>query len=511
MNLRPSIYAANKAKSLASAQPRGEQRSYAFGQHSRLTSDWVVGPADANREIRYDIRQMRYRSRELERDNDYIRRFFTLLQNNVLGHNGIGLQMKIMEPGKDPKTKKTVMQFDTRANSIIEAAWEQWSRRENCCFGGYWNWLDIQKIVLRSTARDGAIFIKKHYDGPFGFRIEPIEIDHLDTEWNMPLADHAEIRLGVEYDKFNNIQAYWLFNRHPGSLLYGGVTYSQRVRVPADQLIHIYRPERVLQATGVPWVHSSGTRVRHLGAYEEAEVIASRAAASKMAFLERTNSTEYTGVTGADTQRQMEITPGSIEELPPGFTMKPFDPTHPNSNLGSFLKAELRGIASGLGVSYVSLANDLEGVNYSSIRAGLLDEREEWKSVQQWFIDWFVRPVFEEWLGMALARGAVSDGILTLPAAKFDKFNAPEFKPRRWDWVDPLKDIQASVLAIEKGLDSRRNVISEGGKDIEDVFTDQAEDEKLAEDKGLDFKPVSALEPKAAKGSEPPQPEPNAG
>ncbi|MFL3666772.1 MAG: hypothetical protein ACJ06V_09365 [Verrucomicrobiota bacterium] len=30
------------------------------------------------------------------------------------------------------------------------------------------------------------------------------------------------------------------------------------------------------------------------------------------------------------------------------------------------------------------IANDLEGVNYSSIRAGLLDEREYYKAVQRW-------------------------------------------------------------------------------------------------------------------------------
>ena len=74
-----------------------------------------------------------------------------------------------------------------------------------------------------------------------------------------------------------------------------------------------------------------------------------------------------------------------------------------------------------------------------------------------------------------------------LPAAKFDKFNAPEWKPRRWQWVDPLKDLNAKVLAIEKGLDSRRSVISEQGGDVEDVMADIASDNDLAETYGLEF------------------------
>ena len=70
--------------------------------------------------------------------------------------------------------------------------------------------------------------------------------------------------------------------------------------------------------------------------------------------------------------------------------------------------------------------------------------------------------------------------------ALLDKFNAPDWKPRRWAWVDPLKDQQASILAVENHLKSKRQVISESGGDIEDVFRDIKKDEELAEDVGLE-------------------------
>jgi hypothetical protein len=90
---------------------------------------------------------------------------------------------------------------------------------------------------------------------------------------------------------------------------------------------------------------------------------------------------------------------------------------------------------------------------------------------------------------MAAVAGALNNNEngLTLPAAKLAKWNQPEWKPRRWDWVDPLKDLQASVLAVEKGFKSRRSIISEGGGDIEDVFGDLNADEELANEYGLDF------------------------
>jgi len=473
-------------KKLFRRQPDIPQRlrGYNLAAVDRLSADWIAGNANANKEIAPSLKTMRQRARDLERNNDYMRGYFRLLENNVLGHRGIGLEMKITEMVRDGTV--WVKQYDRRANDMIEAAWRRWCRPESCTVGGTLSWLDLQRLAIRSVPRDGACLFRKWPSGPFAFQLEPMEIDHLNTDWRTPSARGNEVNLGIEYMPSGKVAGYWLYKRHPGEQTYATNTYGPTIFVAATDVLHLFKPERIGQATGVPWLHSAGSRLKNLTAYEEAEVIAARAGASKMAFLEKATSEPYTGVMAGD-QRQMEIAPGMIEELPAGMTLKPFDVSHPNSNLNEFIKAELRGIAAGLGLSYVSFANDLEGVNYSSIRAGLLEERENWKAVQKWFIDGFIAPVFEEWLVRALAMGAISEGNLVLPVAKFDKFNRPEWKPRRWDWVDPLKDMQASVLAVEKGFTSRRAVISEAGGDIESVFADQAADEALAELNGLDF------------------------
>jgi len=174
--------------------------------------------------------------------------------------------------------------------------------------------------------------------------------------------------------------------------------------------------------------------------------------------------------------------PGTFEELPVGTDFRAFDPQHPNGQFGVFVKSCLRSVASGLGVSYNTLANDLEGVNYSSIRAGLLEEREEWKGVQRFVIEHVVEPIFREWLSYALLSDA-----LDLPAAKLEKFESVEWKPRRWQWVDPLKDTQANVVAVANGFKSRRAIISETGGDIEDTFEEIAADNQLAESKGVEL------------------------
>ena len=226
---------------------------------------------------------------------------------------------------------------------------------------------------------------------------------------------------------------------------------------------------------------SAMTRLQMLGAYEEAELTAARVAASKMGFLVKERADGYVGDVDEQGNPLMEISPGVIEELPMGTSFQSWNPDHPVGNYSDFVKSCLRGIAAELGVSYNMISNDLEGVNYSSIRAGLMDEREFYKAIQRWFVDTVVTPVFESWLETNILNGTIN-----LPAAKLEKFNAPDWKPRRWAWVDPEKDINAQIKAVENHFKSKRQVISESGGDIEDVFKDIKRDEELAEDVGLE-------------------------
>ncbi len=166
--------------------------------------------------------------------------------------------------------------------------------------------------------------------------------------------------------------------------------------------------------------------------------------------------------------------------LPAGVEFKPFDPQHPSTAFRDFEKAMLRGIASGLGVSYTSLANDLEAVSYSSIRQGLLEERDFWRTVQFWMIEHFCQPVYERWLRQALDAGA-----LNLPATKYFKFRSTQWVPRGWQWVDPRNEAEAQIVAINNGLMTRTQALAERGLDIEDVMRERQAEEEIISSFGV--------------------------
>jgi lambda family phage portal protein len=160
-----------------------------------------------------------------------------------------------------------------------------------------------------------------------------------------------------------------------------------------------------------------------------------------------------------------EAEPGVFQILPKGFDFKDYDPKHPTANYRDFVKTQLREVAAGLRLSYNDFANDLEGVNFSSIRGGVLAERDSWMVQQAWWIEHLCKPVFAEWLQFALISGQLGN----LPMTKYDKFHADSWLPRRWQWVDPLKDAEACKLMRAQGWKSDQQVVAEQGNDLDEV------------------------------------------
>jgi lambda family phage portal protein len=458
------------------------RRSYDGASSSRLTADWATSSTSADAALNGRLAMLRDRSRDLERNNEWVRGFLRILENNVLGEGGISLQMRVRDQSG---------RMDEAANQIIEDGWWKWGRVGRCTLNRRQSWRDVQRLVLRSIARDGEAIVRLVVTRD-GLRLQVIEADRLDLDYNVINTEGNQVRFGVEFGEHRQVVAYHLLTEHPGDQGLSVRCGAHRTRVPAGEILHLFLEERADQTRGVPWVVASLKGLRMLDGYSEAELVAARTAASKMGFFTRTGGESYEGETDANGNLRMNAAPGTFEELPPGVSFQEWDPTHPNSAFGDFVKARLRGVASSLGISYNTLSSDLEGVSYSSIRAGLLEEREVWKALQRWLIEHFCEIVFTAWLEVELMSQRLS-----LPATKLWKFDAPEFRGRRWPWVDPKKDIEASILGIRAGLTSQRDVIAENGGDRHDVFLSQASDNEEAKKLGLEF-------PELTEGKTPP-------
>lgn len=471
------------------------RRDFAAAALTRLTSGWTSSNTSANADLYRNLDVLRARSRDLCQNNSYAHRFLSMVAANIVGGTGIRLQARVYDRPEQP---------DKGANDAIETAFDTWGLRGACDVTGTLSWRDLQKLVITSVARDGEVLVRKirgrSAGNAYGFALQVIDIDRLDTRlMRKPEKGNTEIRMGVEINAFGRPLAYWLRPYHPGDQwIAQGEVLSQHERVSADDIYHVRMTDRPEQLRGLPWMHAAMVQLQNLGGYEEAAVIAARVGASKMGFFTSPDGESPKDGESAEGVPFMSAEPGEFGTLPAGMTFENFNPDYPHAMYADFTKACLRGISAAWNVSYHGLSGDLTDVNFSSIRSGTLEERDQWIGLQQWFIDAFVRPVYLDWLPSALAFGqvALANGA-PLPLAKLAKFSAHTWQARRWQWVDPLKDMNANILAIENGLKSPQSIAAELGTEFEDVLQQIAAANEMAQKLGITLGPRVTAAPAA--------------
>tara|TARA_R110002074_G_scaffold203016_1_gene370884 strand:- start:705 stop:2264 length:1560 start_codon:yes stop_codon:yes gene_type:complete len=475
------IFSRKKAQNKPTGFSMAKKRGYVASTVGRLFSDFATTDNSADGELRDALPIMRARSRDLARNNPYIKRYLGLLKKNVVGKKGITYQSKATN--SDGK-------MDTGGNDAVEQAFKFWSQKGNCTVDGTMSFRDMQSMVVECEARDGEVFILKHMNKRFtdGLSYQFIDPDRVDSTLNKRLPNGNEIRMGVEIDEFRRPVKYWVLTSHPTDAGYDNSFKRNKYnQVPADKMIHIFDAERPAQTRGVPKTAPVMSSVKQLDGFKEAAIVAARVGASKMGFWTSKNGDEFSGDGMIGESPVMNAEAGTFGFAPDGMDFKSFDPTYPSGEFDPFHKSVLKSIASGLEVGYTSLANDAEATSYSSIRQVALDDRDHYSDRQEFFIEHFVRPVFNDWLDMHLSFGSGP-----IPLSRFAKFaNAAEFRGRSWNWVDPLKEMNAAIAGLNSGILSLQDVAAQYGKDAEELLTQIKKDKDLMSQFGIEY----ALEP----------------
>lgn len=459
-------------------------RLYDAGGSDRLTHSWSTQPLSADQVIARNQRALVARSREQTANNDYLKAFLRKARQNVVGPRGVQMQAQ---------SKDAAGLLDADVNEAIEAAWAEWSKPENCCATGKRSLWSIQRLVVGSAAQDGEFMVRVVMGrdaGPWGLSLQVLDPQRCPVDLNeSDLPGGRFIRQGIEFNQFGRPLGY-LFEAgraDPVAHTYGGRDFT---RVPASDLLHGFVEELVEQKRGLPWASTSLWRLQMLGGFEKAALVNARAGAAKGGWLEWE---EGYGPSVDEDDEDVEVLaePGVWQELPPGLRAKTNDPQYPAGEFSQFHKSMLRGAAAGMGAAYNSLAQDLEGVNFSSIRQGTLDEREFWKELQEWLIESLLEPVFAMWLPRAILSQRIKvDGVPLEPRSLKDH-ETVSWQARRWDWIDPNADVKAAVSSKDNLFASPGQVIRDRGRDPRAVWREVARDIQEMRDAGI---PESVIE-----------------
>lgn len=468
-----------KLRSLVSEQ----FRMYAGAKSSRLTTGFGTSASSADSELSQSLTALRSRSRQLVRDAPYAKRAKLIIQNNIVGA-GIGLQAQV----KNARGK-----LNKRLNDEIEKAYSEWARAENCHTGGALHFHDIERMCIGQTFEAGEMFIRKHYrkfgESRVPLALEIIEPERLADDYSAPaeLAAGNLYRMGIELDEYHRPVAYHFRTGHSGETRWGEYSAANKIeRVPAEQVIHLRLVDRWPQTRGEPWLHAVLRKLNDIDGYSEAEIIAARAAAMYVGFIETPDDPRDETAGG---KSEIALEPGMFEHLAPGEKFAGYSPNRPNSGADPFLRFMLREIAAGAGVSYESLSRDYSQSNYSSSRLSLLDDRDLWRILQQWFIRSVRDPIHREFVRLAAMSRAINGLTIQQYAAEPERYAAARYKPRGWGWIDPTKEVAAYQQAVLAGFTTVGNVIAQtaAGMDLEDVMEERRAELDLMAEAGLKF------------------------
>lgn len=476
-------------------EPTLVKRSYRAAYPDRLASGFGFFGTTTREETRREIRGLVNHSRHAAQNFDFQRAYEMLFRRHVIGPNGIRLQMQIREPDG---------RRDKLAERLIEDAWAKWGKKGTPTKCGQLSWWGVECQIATGVAREGGAFLRLHEGrgrGPFGFQVEPVLFDRLDLDLTTPLAGGGYIESGFEYDGTGRLIAFHIWDRAHAEAHRG--TMQKRERVPVTKMLYVLVPEEIAQVLGVPR-SSTALRLMNMSEkYQESALVAANYGAAQMVFFKQQDSS---GQIGGDAQTEVpidDIEAGTMAMLPPGVEPVPHAPAYPEAAIEPFMRHMGTSQAAGLGVAYETLTADLSRANFSSLRAGKGEERDEWRMLQRAIFEGLHDQVFAKWLPMAMLSGRIR-----LPLAKLDKFQAATWRPRGWPSVNPKDDATANANDLASGAKSLTEIIAEKGRSLEDVLDERAAEVAAFTERGLPVPPWAGLPDDGVPGdTEPPRKE----
>ena len=434
----------------------------------RTQGRWVTG-GSANREIRPALVRLRDVSRDHGRNNAYAARAVATIVGNTVGEGII----PTVAAGK-------------RLEAAVQGLINAHLRSTAIDFDGRNTLAGLQALVMRTVVESGECLVVRNRTAstlrlPLPFQVRVLEPEFLDWTKDGPLPDGAFLVQGVEFDKDGRRVAYWLHREHPGDTRF--LLTLNSARVPADDVLHVYRVDRPGQARGVPWGAPAFMTLTDLQEYEEAELVRQKIAACFAVFFTdeggQTKLADAAATAAADRTldgRPIDmLEPGMIQRLPPATDVK-FATPPMTAGYPDYVRAQLRRVAVGYGVPYETLAGDLSQVNFSSGRMGWVEFQ---RSVDQWRWHMLI-PHLCEPIGRWFREAAIHalDGR--------DAF-AIDWTPPRREMIDPAKEIAAARDSVRAGLSSLSEELRKLGYDPDQVEADLAAENRRADALGLKF------------------------
>jgi phage portal protein, lambda family len=412
----------------------------------------------ANISTKQSAVSLREQARALDQNHDIVIGILDKLEERVIGSRGIHIEPQPLNLSGD---------VDEDLAEQIRKKWAEWSVKPEVT--GQFTRPELERMLLRTWLRDGEVFIQLvrgsvaglNHSTDIAFSLEALEPDFVPM-WQ---SDTANVIQGIEINAWRRPVSYRVYMDNPQE---NNRTYGRVKSVPAENMLHLAFKKRLHQLRGVSMLHGVIVRLADLKDYEESERVAARIAAAFTMYIKKGDATLYgdNDDYGADSpERDFEIAPGAIiDDLKPGEDIGLINSNRPNVNLETFRNGQLRATAAGTRSSYSSIARDYNGT-YSSQRQELVESFEGYAVLQDTFVAHISRPIYREWLKMAIVSGEIDVPVDIDQASLYNAVYSGPVMP----WIDPTKEAQAWKERIKGGLATESQAVRASGSNPAEV------------------------------------------
>lgn len=446
-----------------------ELRNYDAGSHSGINQNWRAVNSSAELTDRYSRDSVRARARDLERNSDMMTATISAFKRNVVG-GGYHIQVKTEEPELDNQ---------------IEKAWRKWCKKQNCDVTGTQSLNQIIRMAVERKKVDGGILFVKRYtkDGFVPFKLQMIEVDELDTSIVKPKKAGNKVVGGIEYNDFNKAEGYWIKQYD-----IDGFNQREPVYIEAKDVIFYFTKRRPSQLREMSDMAQTIPRIRDTNEFMTAVSVKQRIEACLAIFIKKSIPTTGVGrQTGASGDRVSYdgklLSPGMIKEMNAGDEIQVVNPSGQAADATSFTKVQQRLIGAGQGISYEASSRDMSESNYSSARAGLIEDDLTYQEDIELLVE-ILDEIYETFLISAVLCGAIK---IDRFWEEKDRYLAHEWIHEPKPWIDPYKESNANMIALKTGQKTFKQIAAENGRDWKDQIDDIAEVIQYGNAKGVDM------------------------
>jgi lambda family phage portal protein len=328
--------------------------------------------------------------------------------------------------------------------------------------------LEFFRNMERARFGSGEGLAMMRIDRHRQFSVQHFPAEQLDRTKNVELPDGGRIIAGVETNAQDEVVAYWIFPDAP-DLAFAMIGPSQRV--PVDDVIHVYEKKFPGQRRGISELTPVLGRIHELEQFQDRLLARAGTAALFGGFITDPSGTAFDDAKPPDNDLSLE--PGVLRKLPPGADVR-FPAMPDNADAPALLRHYQRDICAGVSVPYELATGDYSMVNYSSAKMGLEAYKRRIKALRAaLLVPKMFEVIYRRWVLIEILSGRLhAPDFFRDPAPYF----AVSFLFTEWAALDPLKDTQADVAALQSGLRSRAEIIAARGRDIQDVDREIAAD-----------------------------------